>query len=281
MSTSQPLLTSSRDFDPALLPRLLLSVLALLLLWPAIQLSEFNPAAIFSGESLEVAGHFLAGFWPLRLDREFLTLVLRATLETLALATAGIALALVVAIPLSLIVTQSLSRGALGLSKNAYLGLLLRFPCRLLLIVLRSIPDLVWALLFVRLFGLGPAAGVLAIAIHYSGMLGKVFFETYESCDPAPQQSILAAGGSRMNAFLYGVLPQCSLELLSYSVYRWECAIRASVVMGFVGAGGLGQQMELSLKMLAGNEVATMLLVFIVLVVIADGLSALVRRLLV
>jgi phosphonate transport system permease protein len=81
-----------------------------------------------------------------------------------------------------------------------------------------------------------------------------------------------------VHAFLYGILPVSLPEFVSYSVYRWECAIRASVVMGFVGAGGLGQQMELSMRMLEGGEVATMLIAFFGLVMLADGVSALLRK---
>ena len=91
---------------------------------------------------------------------------------------------------------------------------------------------------------------------------------------------MLEAGGGRLHAFFYGILPVSLPELVSYSVYRWECAIRASVVMGFVGAGGLGQQMELSMRMLAGGEVATMLVAFFALVMLADGISALLRKVL-
>jgi phosphonate transport system permease protein len=119
---------------------------------------------------------------------------------------------------------------------------------------------------------------VLAIALTYGGMLGKVFAEILESCDAHPTRTLLANGSGRLQAFLFGLLPQAATELTSYSIYRWECAIRSSVVLGFVGAGGLGQQMDSSLKMLAGNEVATMLLVFIGLVALADALSAWLRR---
>jgi len=145
-------------------------------------------------------------------------------------------------------------------------------------VLLRSIPEIVWALLFVRAVGLGPAAGVLAIAINYAGMLGKVYFEIFESGDTRPVRAILEAGGGRLAAFGYGIFPVALPELVSYSVYRWECAVRASVVMGFVGAGGLGQQMDLSMKMLAGGEVATILIVFFLLVLLADAVSAVLRR---
>jgi phosphonate transport system permease protein len=135
-----------------------------------------------------------------------------------------------------------------------------------LLIFLRSVPEIVWALLFVRAVGLGPTAGVLAIAITYSGMLGKVYAEIFESVDQRPAHALLQAGSGRLAAFAYGILPNVAAELLSYTVYRWECAMRASVVMGFVGAGGLGQQIDLSMRMFAGGEVASMLLTFLLLV---------------
>jgi phosphonate transport system permease protein len=154
---------------------------------------------------------------------------------------------------------------------------LLRWPVRALLIVLRSVPEIVWALLFVRAVGLGPTAGVLAIAITYSGMLGKVYAEIYESVDQRPAHALMQAGSGRLAAFVYGILPNAAAELTSYTVYRWECAIRASVVMGFVGAGGLGQQIDLSMRMFAGNEVASMLLTFLILVLLADQLSRLLR----
>ena len=142
-----------------------------------------------------------------------------------------------------------------------------------LLIFLRSVPEIVWALLFVRAVGLGPTAGVLAIAITYAGMLGKVYAEILESVDQRPMHALLQGGSGRLSAFVYGLLPNAAAELTSYTVYRWECAIRASVVMGFVGAGGLGQQIDLSLRMFAGGEVASMLLTFLLLVLLADALS--------
>ncbi|MDU2872395.1 MAG: ABC transporter permease subunit, partial [Pseudomonas aeruginosa] len=110
-----------------------------------------------------------------------------------------------------------------------------------------------------------------------AGMLGKVYAEIFESVDPRPTRALLLGGGSRLAAFAYGVLPNAAGEMISYTVYRWECAIRASVVMGFVGAGGLGQQIDLSLRMFAGGEVASILLTFLLLVLLADLLSRFLR----
>lgn len=266
--------------DPAVGPRLLVALAGVALLWPAAHIAEFHPARLADARNLEVTGRFLRTFFPPDLNHEFLALVARSALETLALATAGMALAVLAAIPMALAVCETLSISRIGPRRGAWLSSVLRLPVRGALIFMRSIPEIVWALLFVRALGLGPAAGVLAVAVNYAGMLGKVYFEIFESGDTRPARAVLEAGGSRTAAFLYGILPVSLHELVSYSVYRWECAIRASVVMGFVGAGGLGQQMELSIRMLAGGEVATMLLAFVVLVLLADVVSSVLRRVL-
>ncbi len=264
--------------DPALPARIGLAVAAVVVLWPLFRIAEFDPRVLFDARNVDTLGRFLGTFFPLVLTPDFLALVGRAVLETLALATAGMALAIAVAFPLSMAVSESLSVSRIGPSRHAALGRVLRTPVRATLIVMRSIPEIVWALLFVRAVGLGPAAGVLAIAISYAGMLGKVYFEIFEAGDTRPARAILESGGGRTHAFLYGILPVSVPELVSYTVYRWECAIRASVVMGFVGAGGLGQQMELSMRMLAGGEVATMLVAFLLLIMLADAVSAALRR---
>ncbi len=141
-------------------------------------------------------------------------------------------------------------------------------------------PELVWALVFVRALGLGAAAGVLALAVTYSGMLAKVYAEILESSDQRAADALLSGGSGRLMALSYGLLPNAAQELVSYTVYRWECAIRASVVMGFVGAGGLGQLMDQAMKLLNGGEAATILLVFLLLVLLADALSARLRKML-
>lgn len=187
-------------------------------------------------------------------------------------------LALLAAIPMTFLVTERLSLSRLGTGRISVSGQLIRQAARWLLVLLRSVPELVWALLFVRIVGLGPTAGVMAIALTYCGMLGKVYAEILESADPHATDTLLRNGSGRISALLYGALPESASELVSYTVYRWECAIRGSVVMGFVGAGGLGQRMDESMKMLAGDEVATMLLVFILLVAAADGVSKFCRK---
>lgn len=265
--------------DPAWVGRVFWTCAALVILAPALVAAEFQPWVMLSPENLKVTARFIGDFLPPELDGEFLAMVARETWRTVAIATAGIALALVLAIPLTLLSTAALSVSALS-GRMGALPFLLRQAVRWLLIVLRSVPELVWALVFVRVVGLGPTAGVLAIALTYAGMLGKVYGEILESGDTHATTTLLRNGSGRLQAFFFGLLPQNAAELTSYTVYRWECAIRSSAVLGFVGAGGLGQQMDLSMKMFAGSEVATMLIVFVLLVWLADALSAQLRKVL-
>ncbi len=253
--------------DPAARGRLSGVILTLIILWPLFQTAEVKPSTLFDPGNLKVIGNFLAGFLPPETGAEFLGYLGKATLETLAIATAGMALAGLIAVPLAYLASAA-GRETQPLNPLT----------RSLLTLLRGIPELVWALLFVRVFGLGPAAGVLALGLTYSGMLAKVYAEILESVDPMPAQALRRSGASRPLAILYGLIPQASKELASYTVYRWECAIRASVVMGFVGAGGLGQLMDQAMKMLNGGEAATILLTFMALVFTADGISGWLRR---
>ncbi|HJW54067.1 MAG TPA: ABC transporter permease [Burkholderiaceae bacterium] len=264
--------------DPAWRGRITVFVIALALLWPMLIMAEFKPWALIDTQSLMATGRFLAAFFPPAHSAEFLQLVAEATWQTVAMATAGLTLALAGAIPLTLLVTDKLSISRLGRDRMGLLPYLVRQGARWLLVLLRSVPELVWALLFVRVVGLGPTAGVLAIALTYCGMLGKVYAEILESSDAHATDTLLKNGCGRLAALFYGALPEAASELVSYTIYRWECAIRGSVVMGFVGAGGLGQRMDESLKMLAGGEVASMLIIFVLLVACADGISKILRR---
>ena len=263
--------------DPAWLGRLFWFSVAVALLWPMMVATEFKPWLMLAPDSLQATGRFAATFLPPAIGADFLALVARETWRTVAIATAGITLALGIAWPLALASTRVLSISALA-GRMAAGPFVLRQVLRWLLIALRSIPELVWALIFVRVVGLGPTAGVLAIALTYGGMLGKVYGEILESGETPAAEALMRNGAGRVQAFFYAVLPANAAELMSYTVYRWECAIRSSVVLGFVGAGGLGQQLDNSTKMFAGGEVATMLLVFMALVALADRASAWLRQ---
>lgn len=267
---SLPINYPNKLSDPAWHERLMSTWVLIFVILGCLVVTEFKPWTLFDATSLRATNKFLTSFYPPAHDAEFIKQTLIATWQTIAVATAGVTLALMAAVPLALIATRTLSISRIGSNKIAALPATIRNAIRGVLIILRSVPELVWGLLFVRAIGLGDTAGVLAIALTYTGMMGKVFLEIMESQDVRSTDALLINGASRGQAFLYATLPGCLPEMVSYTVFRWECAIRSSVILGFVGAGGLGQQMDLSMRMLAGDQVVTMLAAFVLLVWIAD-----------
>ena len=270
--------------DPTWRHRVSISLLLIVTIYPLLTATQFKPWALFDYQSAEATWQFLASFIPPKTSLNFLLELAKAAWLTIAIATCGMAMALILSIPLALIITSHFSVSSLGKSRMAFLPFWLRQFLRWLLVILRSIPELVFALLIVRIVGLGPTAGVLAITLAYTGMLAKVYAEILESSDRQYSNILLKNGVGRLQTFLYSALPQCGRELVSYTIYRWECAIRSASVMGMVGAGGLGQYLDGSIKMMAGgamstgNEVSTILLVFIVLVACADFVSSWLRK---
>jgi phosphonate transport system permease protein len=259
--------------DPAWHERNLWVVALVFVVAVSLYITEFQPWILFDEKSLKTTRQFVASFFPPAHAGDFLWLVAKGTWTTVAVATVGVTLALIGAVPLALLSARALSISRIGTGQVAWLPRALRTFVRGVLIVLRSVPELVWGLIFVRAIGLGDTTGVMAIALTYCGMMGKVFLEIFESQENRAAEALLANGASRLQAFLYGTLPTCLPEMVSYTVFRWECAIRSSVILGFVGAGGLGQQMELSSRMLQGDEVFTMLAAFVFLVWVADVIS--------
>lgn len=185
---------------------------------------------------------------------------------------------------------ETLAMSALGTLLAALLGLLLALPAagrfgvlaqgitRLLLNGLRAIPELVWAALMVLAAGLGPNAGTLALALHTAGVLGRLFAEALENTPTAPAEAIRLQGGSQTSAFCYGTLPNLWPQLLAYSLYRWENNIRMASVLGFVGAGGLGQMLYVSLSLFQEAQASTVILAMLVLVFAVDALSGWTRQ---
>ncbi len=264
--------------DPAAALRAVGVLVALVLLLALARIAQVSPAALFEAGNLATLRDFLAQFFPPVVDPGFLGLLAVATLETLAMASAGVALALLIALPAGIALSESLSVSRIGPGPGHRHARVARAMLRSLVLLLRGVPEIVWALLLVRVFGLGPAAGVIALGLTYGGMLAKVVAEILDSADPRPARALLLSGSGRFVALVYGLLPGSLRELASYVVYRWECGVRASVVMGFVGAGGLGQLMDQAMRMLNGGEVATILIVFFGLVLLADAISWLLRH---
>lgn len=143
---------------------------------------------------------------------------------------------------------------------------------------IRAIPELIFAIIFVAAVGIGPYAGVLAISINSIGMLGKLYAEVIESIDKSNIDAIKASGGNRIQAMWYGVLPQVLPEFSSYSIYRFEIDVRASTVLGIVGAGGIGAPLILATYQRNWEDVGMILIVVVVFVSIIDLISGKIRK---
>jgi phosphonate transport system permease protein len=220
---------------------------------------------LFGRDSLHQMAQFAQGFVPPDSAPEFLGRTLAGAVETLAISAVGTLLA-------------ALGGTLLALPASARWGRWLRAPARLVLNVLRSIPELVWAVFMVLAAGLGPFAGCLALGVHTAGVLGRLFAETLENTPPEPAGALRDAGAGATLAFLYGTLPVVLPQFMSYALYRWEYNIRMAAVLGFVGAGGIGQMLYVSLSVFKTHEAATLLLAMIAMVSVVDLLSAWLRR---
>jgi phosphonate transport system permease protein len=249
------------------------SAWAVMLALPALVVASFASldlqwAQFLSLDALRSMGRFAAEFVPPDTSPDFLRAVAVATWETLAMSALGTLLAAVAGLLLALPASR------LHGDDRA----LARAPTRLLLNVLRAVPELVWAGLLLIAAGLGPFAGTLALAAHTTGVLGRLFAESLENAPPGPGAALRVQGLGRLRVVLYATLPQVLPQLLSYTLYRWENNIRAAAVLGVVGAGGLGQLLAFHMGLFHMGKTATLLLAMLVLVALVDGLSHGARR---
>lgn len=220
---------------------------------------------LFSADSLRSMGRFVAEFFPPDLSAAFVTKTAWAALQTLAVSALGTLLAVLLG-------------AALALPAAGRFGSAARHATRLLLNLLRGVPELVWAALMVLAAGLGPFAGALALALHTSGVLGRLFSEALENTPREAERALVDAGSGATAAFAYGALPMVLPQWMSYTLYRWEMNIRMAAVLGFVGAGGLGQMLYYHLSLFQQAQSATVLIAMFGLVVVVDGASARWRR---
>ena len=222
--------------------------------WPAL----FGPGAARSMAT------FVAEFFPPDLSPTFVAKAAWGTLQTFAVAAVGTLLAIV-------------GGGLVALPASGRSGRGARATARLALNFLRSVPELVWAALMVLAAGLGPFAGALALALHTTGVLGRLFAESLENAPSGPERALREAGSGRSAAFAYGTLPLITPQAVAYTLYRLEMNIRMAAVLGFVGAGGLGQMLYFHLSIFQQAQAATLLLAMFLLVFAVDALSAFMR----
>jgi phosphonate transport system permease protein len=226
---------------------------------------SFNPFALFTRQAMSDVAIYTARFFPPDLTMTFLHKVWSGVLQTLAISAIATLLAAVASL-------------FLALPAAGQFGYLPKIATRFSLNFLRSVPELVWAVLMVLTVGLGPFAGTLALALHTTGVLGRLFGETLENHSPTATQALKLAGASNLQAFIYGALPGMYSQLLSYTLYRWEMNIRMATILGFVGAGGLGQILYYELSLLHEKQASTVIIATLLLVIGVDMMSNTLRR---
>ena len=221
--------------------------------------------ALLSAESLGLMGRFIAGFFPPDLSPAFLARTGWGALQTLAVSALGSLLA-------------AAAGALLALPASGHSGVVPRQVARFVLNALRSVPELVWAVLMVLAVGIGPFAGALALALHTTGVLGRLFAESLENAPREPEQALRLGGSGVAAAFSYGSLPLVLPQWVAYTLYRWEMNIRMAAVLGFVGGGGLGQLLYFHLSIFQQPQAMTVLIAMFALVALVDAASARLRR---
>lgn len=227
-------------------------------------------AGLFEGErasrGLRNVGIFLGDMVPPEHDGGLLRTLLRSIWETVQMAWAGTVLGALFALPLSALAASNLSHPAVA------------HPVRALLAAVRTIPSLLWAIFFVVTVGLGPLAGILALAAYTTGYLGKLFYEAIEAVDPDVLDATRATGASRLQVARHVAIPEAGNALLSQGIFAFEYNIRASSILGLVGAGGIGFYLLRYIELFEYQKLATALILLFALVIAVDAVSRLVRQ---
>jgi phosphonate transport system permease protein len=238
---------------------------------------------LLSQKNLEYASKFFGGLLginkenPAFLNGESWITALKLTLETLEMSIMAIGFATIVAFITVIPAARNIANGSLTLKKNWY-NRILYGVIRLLYIFSRSVPELVWAMMIIFIFKPGLLPGALALALHNFGILGKLWAEVVEDMDPRPIRNLSIAGASKIEILFYGILPIVLPRFLTYILYRWEVIMRTTIVVGFVGAGGLGMDFKLAMSYFDYTQITLLLLCYMILVIIADFASETTRK---
>lgn len=224
---------------------------------------DVTPYQLFVG--LPEMGVLLKEMFPP--DWSYLPTIWEPTLQTIKIAVAGTLLGAIPAIPAALLSANNIT---------PYKSV--SFSMRTLLNLVRTVPDLLFAAIFVAVFGIGPFAGMLALLFFSFGIIAKLTFETLEAIDPGPLEAMTAVGANRIQLIVFGVIPQALPAFISYLLYTFEINIRAATVLGFVGAGGIGLLLNQSLGLFRYDRAATIIILTLAVVLIIDYASTSIRR---
>lgn len=239
------------------------AVLLLAVYWWSAVGTRLNLANLFGG--LHGIGDIFSRMLPPNFSA--LPRMLAPALETVQISIWGTTLGILIAIPLGLCAAANIAP-----HKSIY------YLARLVLNFLRAVPEMVMALIFVAAVGLGPFPGVLAVAFHSVGMLGKFLAESIENVDTDPIDALTATGAGKTQVFVYSVVPQIMPSFVALCLFRWEMNFRSSTVLGIVGAGGLGFELISSMRLFRYQDMTMIILLILTVVTLVDGVSSLIRK---
>jgi len=283
---TMPLAEVKRQTNPFSAFNLAILLVALIIVtwsWKSTQMSVsalldgWQNMLVYIGGNPEIAE---SGFFPPSLKISSLNKYLVSMLETVQMAVLALILSVLIAFPLAFAASRNTleilipGRRMVSQALRKALYTAIRFFANLS----RSINELVWALIFVAAVGLGPMPGILALGIHTSGVLIKLFSEGIENVQPEPVTALMATGAGPMKVIRYAVIPQITPYFVSMTLYRFESDVRSATILGFTGAGGIGVYLYDKLRSYENQDVTTILIVIVITVALVDRLSAVIRR---
>lgn len=225
--------------------------------------ADINGARLLQG--VNNLGGFFAQAWPPNTSR--LEPIMWAMLETLNMAIVGVFFGVLLSLPFALLCSRNTSPNAV-----------VRWISRMIVATLRTVPDLVWALIFVVAVGLGPLAGILAIIMDTIGFCARFFSERIEEIRPGPSEALSSTGAGRLSVIFGAIIPESMASITATSLYSIEKAIRSAVVLGLVGAGGIGVELSTSMRMFRFDQAMTIILVILVVVIAVEQISSAIRK---
>lgn len=251
---------------PGILQFIAYVLLAAFVIW-SFQGAGWSFSALVSGGP--AMADFLSRTWPPSMDR--LPQLSSALIETFQMALVGTIIGIIVSLPLAILAAK-------GLTKQSFVSRIFYSGSRLLIALFRTVPDLVWALVFVITVGLGPFAGTLAIAVDTIGFCGRFFAESMEDVEKGPSEALTAAGASKVDTIFCAVIPAAMPSFVTTSLFALEKATRSSVVLGLVGAGGIGIELKVAMDFFDYQLAMTIILMIFVLVLLVERIGSIARN---
>jgi phosphonate transport system permease protein len=238
-------------------------ILIVALLYASAVRTDATFGDLFTG--LPEMGKLLRRMFPP--DWSYASIIVKPMIQTVQMAILGTTVGAVLAVPVAFLCARNVTRTRL-----------VNTPVRFLLNLVRTIPDLLYASIFVAIFGIGPIAGILALSFFSFGLIAKLSFESIEGIDPGPLEAMTAVGANKLQWIHFGVVPQVLPSFISYLLYTFEINVRAAAVLGLVGAGGIGFNMEVTLGLFRYNQTSVIIIVTLTIVLLIDYVSTKIRE---